>query len=253
MTEVLATLVALAVVAVVIVRTFRGPSHRRAAATAGASLGAGLLAVFAVATMAPGGGDRDSLSVFALGLGAVAAVTAIAHAFRPLVEWAYGAIGAVAAVPAMVEVVAGPPCPGGVGLGGRVMAVVALALAAAGAVAGVVLFARVGPMPVLAWFGAVEVLAFLQAPGGLPIALSGAGPAVLALASAAVLGLLAAVRPNLVVTAATICIALANLGLDEAQLSCQAVPGVSGAVATALVLYLAAFLGLRALLRTLVR
>lgn len=249
--ELVATLVALGIVATVIWRTFRGPSSRRAGGAGSSPAPAGLLAALALVTVSPSGavGDGQSVSVLALGLGAMAAIAAVADTFRPLADWAYGAIGAVAAVPAMVELVAGPVCPGGVNLGGRVMVVVALMLAAGSAVAGVLVFGRIGPMPMLAWFGVVEILAFLQAPGGLALPVSGVGPATLALVIAAALGMLAALRPNLVVTAATVCISLANMGLNEAQLACQAVPGLSGAVATVLVLYLAAFLGLRALLR----
>jgi|GEM_PF-6253893 len=249
--ELVATLLASGVVVAMIWRTFRGPSTRSVGRASGSPAAPGLLAALALATISPAtaSADGDLLAVLALGLGAVAAIAAVARAFRPLADWAYGAIGAVAAVPASVELLAGPACSGGVGLGGRVMVFVVLVVAACSAVVGVLLFGRIGPMPALAWFGVIEVFAFLQAPGGVSLAPTGVGPAVLALAVAAVLGLLAAVRPNLVVAAATVCIALANLGLNEAQLSCEAVPGLSGAVATVLVLYLAAFLGLRALFR----
>lgn len=251
MTEVAATVVALAVVAAVVWRTFRGPTGRRGGRPTGSPAPAGLLAALALATApaAGGAGAGGVASVLGLGLGSVAAVAAVAPTFRALADWAYGAVGVVATVPAMVQLVAGPQCAGGVGPAERVVMVVGLVLAASTAVLGVLHFGRIGPMPVLAWFGVVEVLAFLQAPGGVGLALSGVGRVVLVLAVCALLGLLAALRPNLVVTAATVCIALADLGLGEARLACGSAPGTAGVVATVLVLYLAAFVGLRALLR----
>lgn len=254
--EVIAVLGGLVLVLLLAWRAFTGLGQRPRGRMRTSPGPAGLLATLALVGITPAAaaGDQQVQSVLALGLGAMAAVATMAAALHAMADWGYSVIGAIASLPAMADLVAGPSCPGAeVTVGSRVLVIVLLTLAAATALGGVLLFRRGGPIAALGWFGVVEILAFLQAPGGLALPMHGVGTAVAALAVAAALGALSVYQPHLVITTATVAIALANLGLDEAGLSCPGRPGLSGSVATVFVLYLAAFLGLRAFFRFLRR
>lgn len=254
--EVIAVLGGLVLVLLLAWRAFTGLGGRARGRMRSSPGGAGLLATLALVGVTPAAaaGDQQVVSVLALGLGAMAAVATVAAPLHAMADWGYSVIGAIASLPAMADLVSGPTCPGAdVTVGSRVLVIVLLIIAAATAFGSMLLFRRWGPMAALGWFGVVEILAFLQAPGGLALPLHGAGAALAALAVAAALGALSAYRPSLVITTATVAIALANLGLDGAGLSCTGRPGLAGSVATVFVLYLAAFLGLRAFFRFLRR
>lgn len=77
----------------------------------------------------------------------------------------------------------------------------------------------------LGWFGAVEVLAFLQSPGGIDLLEVGGWAVPVSLAAAVFLGLVGGTHPELVVGTAGVVILLSEVVLIESGLGCGVPPG----------------------------
>lgn len=192
---------------------------------AGAFL-AGLLGVFAVTQLAlDDPATVNPLSPVAFAMGVLAVFLTAGGWLRRVAQWALSLLGAVASLPALVDLVAGPDCGTAVPLVGRLASAALLVVFAAVGVGLAALSGRLNGLVGLGWFGAVEVLAFLQSPGGIDLLELGGWSLVTGLAAAVSLGLVGGKRPELVVSTAGVVILFAQVGLIESGLGCGSPPG----------------------------
>lgn len=257
--EILSGLVVLGMVSFVFWVMWRGVSNSRSGGLApkkakGALVAGlvGLVSALAVAQLAVGADGLGAVSfgIVGFGVGVTAALLTVSDELAGIVEWGFSLFGVVATLPALVVLVQGSDCPGGdiVPVGVRLLTAVLLVLCL---IAGVVSRAAVGKverLSGLAWFGAVEVLSFLQTPAGVDLFSLGAWRIVLVLVVAGLVGFAAAWMPGLVIGAAGISIALSQFVVIDAGLGCG-VPAGSGLAAATVVFvpYTVAFVGMRLL------
>ncbi|NCD18592.1 MAG: hypothetical protein EOL89_01190 [Actinobacteria bacterium] len=256
--ELLDALIVLVGIGVVFGIMFRGVRRLRSGAgtgidSAGSRGGVtaflvGLVAALAVAQLAVGGASPTPLSTVGFGVGLLAALLTVPGGLSPIIEWGFSVIGAVAAIPAIAVLVRGSDCPGAevVPWAGRLATAVLLVFCivlGAGFAFGL---GELKPLAGLAWFGAIEVLSFLQTPGGVDLFSAGEWALAASIAAAIILGFLASKHPELVLGTAGASMVVAQAGLVDAGLGCAA-PAGSGAAALGFVLapFLVAFVAMK--------
>lgn len=209
----------------------------------GSAFLAGLLGVLAVAQLGlDSPATVSSLSPVAFGVGVLAVFLTMGGWLRRVAQWALSLLGAVASLPALVGLVAGPTCGTDVPMVGRFATAALLVVFAAVGVGLAALSGRLNGLVGLGWFGAVEVLAFLQSPGGVDLLEVGGWAVAVSLAAAVFLGLVGGTRPELVVGTAGVVILLSEVVLIDSGLGCGVSPGVGAGTLTSLtVLYVGSF------------
>lgn len=210
----------------------------------------GLVAALAVTQVALGGTSPAPLSTVGFGLGVLAALLTIPGQLAPIIEWGFPVIGVVAAIPAVVVLVSGSDCPG-VGVVpwfARVATALLLVVFIAAGVVFALAFGGLKPLSGLAWEGAVEVLSFLQTPGGVDLLSAGNWAVAVNLVSASIIGFLASKFPELVLGAAGAAMVVSEVVLVDSGLGCGSLAG-SGATALGFVIapFLVAFIGTKLL------
>ncbi len=215
---------------------------RKGMPSPGAFLAGGLVVVgLAQLALVPSDGVNP-VTPFGAAVGVLAVFLTTGGWLRRVAAWAFTVLGAVASLPAVVSLVTAPECGTQLPLVARLASAAMLAVFAVVGVVVAVISGRTNSLMGLGWFGAVEVLAFLQTPGGLSILDLGGWSMVAGPLAAAVLGFLGARRPELVIGAATVAILVSQIGLAESGLGCAIMPGAAErAVALVAVPYVGTF------------